>query len=131
MTCCCRITLKVDRFNKLIAFTCIIIVLMPRKLEMSNFCSTTIRAFIMTKLSSDLTVEIRRTWGDSRMKEPCRITGSSEQEFDFVSKLQKHWPQRRDSKLVGWPIAKTATRRWYFFLNFQLWTQILRSVIDH
>ena len=50
---------------------------------MSNFCGTTICVFITVKLSSDLNVEIRRTWEDSSMKVPCRITGSSYQDFDF------------------------------------------------
>ena len=97
---------------------------------MHNFYGTTMCVLITTKLSSDLTVEIRKTWGGSRMKWPCRIAVSSQQGFDFVGKLHKHRSQRRDFKLVGWLIAKTATRRWFFFLNFQLWTQILRSKID-
>ena len=38
----------------------------------------------------DLTVEIRRTWEELSMKVPCRITRSSQQNFDFVGKLQKY-----------------------------------------
>ena len=131
MTCRCRITIKIDRFNKLIAVSCITI-LIPRKLEMPNFCGTAICVFITAKLSSDLTVEIRRTLGHSSKKVPSGITGSSQQDFDFVGKLQKYWPQRRYFKLVGWLIAKTAVQRWYSFFKFPVmdpqFTELYRSI---
>ena len=56
---------------------------------MSNFCGTMIFIFITTKLSSDLTVGVRINCGDPSVKAPQRIIESSQQDFNFVVKLQK------------------------------------------
>lgn len=118
MTCHCGITLKINRCNKLITIGCSIIACNHTDIEISIAWGTTIYVFKTTKLSSDLTVKLRRTWADSRMKVTCKTTRSSQQDFHFVGKLQNYWPKRRNFKLVGWFIAKITTGRSFSVLEF-------------
>ena len=130
MTCRCGITFKIHRSNKLIAISCNKVVFNPRKSKMSNFCGTRICAFITAKLSSDLTVKIRRTWGDSDMKVPCGITGSSNQDFDFEVSCKNTDPKGETSNWLVDSLQKQQHEDNFLFLNFRLWAHILRSKID-
>ena len=63
------------------------------------------------------------------MKVPCRITGSSQQDFDFVDKLQTLTPKEASNWLAD-SLQKPQYEDYFLFLSFQLWTHILRSEID-
>ena len=57
MTCHCRISLKIDGSKNLIGIGSKTIVFNPLEIEL---CGTVICVFVTTKLSSDVSVEIRR-----------------------------------------------------------------------
>ena len=104
--------------------------LISRKSKTSNFWGTMICVFIKANLSSDITVEIWRTWEDSSKKVPCRITGLSHQDFDFKERCKTTDPKGQTSNWSVDSLQKPQDKDNFLFLSFQLWTHILRSKID-
>ena len=82
---------------------------------MFNFCGTTICVFTMAKLSSELTFELRRAWGGSSMKVPCRIRESSQQGFDFVIKVVKILTPKKRLQIDWLTYCKNRNTKMIFF----------------
>ena len=87
---------------------------------MSNFCNKTICLFITAKLSSDLTVEIGTTRGDSSMKVHCRVTALSQQDFDFDVSCKNTDPKGETSNWLVDSLQKPHYKDDFLLLNFQI-----------
>ena len=64
------------------------------------------------------------------MKVPSRIAGSSLQHFDFEVSSKNTDPKEETSSWLVDSLQKPQQEDDFLFLNFHLWTHILRSEID-
>ena len=64
------------------------------------------------------------------MKVPCRITGSSYQDFDFEVSSQNNDPKAETSNWLVDSFQKPQHEDNFLFLNSHLWTYVLGSEID-
>ena len=64
------------------------------------------------------------------MKVPCRVTGSSHQDFGFEVSCKNTDPKGQTTNWLVDSLQKPQHKDGFFFLNFQLWSHILRNEID-